>query len=114
MEAAYGLQDWLFMFEAAMVTHLQVDVAVDETSVLQRQEKQLEKLKATKHDFGSLEKWIIRFEDQLDICDALQCNVTDSKKRLHFMENLNPKNFEQTILMWKSTLTRASFPKMYA
>ena len=34
MEAAYGLQDWLFLFEAAMVTHLQVDAAVDETAVL--------------------------------------------------------------------------------
>ena len=44
MEAAYGLQDWLFVFEAAMVTHLQVDAAVDETAVLQRQEKQLEKI----------------------------------------------------------------------
>jgi hypothetical protein len=32
----------------------------------------MEKLKNTKHEFGSLEKWIVRFEDQLDICDALQ------------------------------------------
>ena len=113
MEEAYEKQDWLFVFEAAMATHLQVDAAVDDTAVLQRQEKQLEKLKATKHEYGSLERWILRFEDQLDICDALQCNVTDNTKRLYFMENLNPKIFEQTILMWKSTLTRASFPKKY-
>ena len=113
MEEAYEKQDWLFVFEAAMATHLQVDAGVDETAVLQRQEKQLEKLKTTKHEFGSLEKWILRFEDQLDICDALQCNVTDNTKRLYFMENLNPKIFEQTLIEWKSTLTRASFPKKY-
>ena len=56
MEEAYALQDWLFVFEAAMVIHLQVDAAEDETAVLQRQEKQLEKLKGTKHNFGWLEK----------------------------------------------------------
>jgi hypothetical protein len=58
-----------------MVAHLQVDAAIDETAVLQRQEKQLEKLKTMKHEFGMLEKWIMRFEDQLDVCDALQCKV---------------------------------------
>ena len=99
MEEAYDKQDWLFVFEAAMATHLQVDAAVDETAVLQRQERQLDKLKTTKHEFGLLEKWIMKFEDQLDICDALQCNVLDSTKRLYFMENLNLKIFEQTILM---------------
>jgi hypothetical protein len=96
-----------------MVTHLQVDAAIDETAVLQRQEKQLEKLKTMKHEFGMLEKWIMQFEDQLDVCDALQCKVSDNTKRLFFMENLNPRIFEQTIIMWKSTLTRASFPKTY-
>jgi hypothetical protein len=113
MEEAYEKQDWLFVFEAAMATHLQVDAAVDATAELQRQEKQMEKLKNTKHEFGSLEKWIMRYEDQLDICDALQCNVSDMMKRLYFMENLNPKNFEQTLIEWKSTFTRASFPKTY-
>ena len=29
------------------------------------------------------------------------------------MENLNPKIFEQTIILWKSTLTRGLFPKTY-
>jgi hypothetical protein len=29
------------------------------------------------------------------------------------MENLNPKIFEQTLIEWRSTLTRASFPKTY-
>ena len=44
MEGAYELQDWLFVFEAPMVTHLQVDTVVDETAILQRQAEQLEEL----------------------------------------------------------------------
>ena len=38
MEEAYDMQDWLFVFEAAMATHLQVDAVVDKTAVLQGQE----------------------------------------------------------------------------
>jgi hypothetical protein len=48
MEEAYDKQDWLFAFEAAMAAHLQVDVAVDKTAILQRQERQLDKFKTTK------------------------------------------------------------------
>jgi hypothetical protein len=80
MEDAYEKQDWLFVFEAAMATHLQVDAAVDDTAELQQQEKQMVKIKSTKHEYGSLEKWIMRFKDQLDICDVLQCNVSDKTK----------------------------------
>lgn len=71
MEQAYELQDWLLVFEIAMVTHLHVDQAVDETAMLQRQEMQLEKLKKLKHESGSLEKWLMKFKDLLEICDAL-------------------------------------------
>ena len=113
LEEAYMKQDWLFVFEAAIATHLQVDVAVDETTVLQRQEMQLEKFKKTKHENGSLEKWIMKYEDQIDVCKALGCTIDDRTKRLYFMENLHQKIFEQTLLMWKSTLTRPSFPQTY-
>jgi hypothetical protein len=53
MEQANEIQDWLLVFEIAMVTHLHVDQAVDETAMLQRQEMQLEKLKKLKHESGS-------------------------------------------------------------
>jgi hypothetical protein len=113
LEEAYVKQDWLFVFEAAIATHLQVDVAVDETTILQRQDMQLEKLKKMKHENGSLEKWIMKFEDQIDVCQALGCTINDRTKRLYFMENLNQKIFEQMLMLWKSTLTRSSFPQTY-
>ncbi len=101
VEEPYEIQDWPFVFEAEMATHLQVDAAVDDTAELQRQEKQMEKLKNTKHEYGSLEKWIMRYEDQLNICDALQCNLSDKTKRLYFTENLNTKIFKHTLTEWK-------------
>jgi 8-oxo-dGTP pyrophosphatase MutT (NUDIX family) len=39
MEDEYEKYDWLFVFEAAMVTHLHVDCTVDATTILERQEK---------------------------------------------------------------------------
>jgi hypothetical protein len=41
----------------------------------------------------------MKFEDQLEVCDALGCKVTDHTKRLYLMENLNTKIFEQTLLL---------------
>jgi hypothetical protein len=113
LEEVHVKQDWLFVFEAAIATHLQVDVAVDETTILQRQDMQLEKLKKIKHENGSLKKWIMKFEDQIDVCQALGCTINDKTKWLYFMENLNQKIFEQMLLLWKSTLTRSSFPQTY-
>jgi hypothetical protein len=39
IEEAHEKYDWLFIFEAAMVTHLHADCTVDETTLLERQEK---------------------------------------------------------------------------
>ncbi len=41
MEDEYEKYDWLFVFEAAMVTHLHVDCTVDATTILERQEKSI-------------------------------------------------------------------------
>ncbi len=64
-----------------------------------------------KHESGSVS---FKFEDQLDICEAPQHTVMDNTKSIYFMENLNPKIFEHTIIIWKIMLTRASFPETYA
>jgi hypothetical protein len=56
---------------------------------------QLEKLKKLKHESTFLEKWLMKFEDQLEVCDALGYKVSDHTRRLHLMENLNTKIFEK-------------------
>ena len=45
IDEAYKKYDWLFVFEAAMVTHLHADSSVDGTAALERQELAQEKLK---------------------------------------------------------------------
>jgi hypothetical protein len=50
LEDAYKMQDWMFIFEAVMATHLQVVGDVDDCMLLQRQELQIEILKKLKHE----------------------------------------------------------------
>lgn len=38
IEEAYQKYDWVFVFEAAMVTHLHADSSVDGTAILERQQ----------------------------------------------------------------------------
>jgi hypothetical protein len=52
IEEAYQIYDWLFVFEAAVVTHLHADCTVDVTAILERQEKAIQKLKTMKHEMG--------------------------------------------------------------
>lgn len=50
IKEAYQKYDWLFIFEAAMVTHLHADTSVDGTAIMKWQELAQEKLKALKHE----------------------------------------------------------------
>jgi DNA-binding Xre family transcriptional regulator len=91
----------LLVFENFM-THLHVDHAMDDTVMLQRRDVQLEKIMNLKHESGSLgETKLWKFEDLLEVCDALGCNVTDHTKRLYFMEKFNTEIFQQIIWLWK-------------
>jgi hypothetical protein len=58
IDEAYERYDWLFVFEAAMVMHLHADYTVDVMTVLERQEKAVNKLTSLKHESGSLQLWL--------------------------------------------------------
>ncbi len=94
VEEAYEKQNWLFVFKATIATHLPVDVAVDKTTILQRQDMQLNKLMKLKHVYCSLEKCIMKLKNQSDVCQALGCTINDKTKCSYFMENLNSKIFK--------------------
>jgi hypothetical protein len=100
LEDAYKMQDWMFIFEAAMATHLQVIGDVDDCTLLRRQELQIEILKKLKHESGSLETWMRKFEDQIRVCEAVKCTLTDVHYKTYFMENLNARIFEDTLQIW--------------
>ena len=63
IEEAYEKYDWLFVFEAAMVTHMHADCNVDKTTILERQEKTINELKNMKHEQGSIQVWLQKFDD---------------------------------------------------
>ena len=113
IEEAYEKYDWLFIFEAAMVTHLHADCTVDETTILERQEKAINKLKNLKHEQGSIQVWLQKFDDAIEESETLGATVTDEMKRIYLMKNINEKIFEQTLVLWRGVLTRKAFPNKY-
>ncbi len=62
-EEADKKEDFFFVFKVAMVTHLQVDSVVNDTTILQWQAVKLEKLEMLKHEFWLLEEWLLKFKD---------------------------------------------------
>jgi hypothetical protein len=106
IEEAYEKYDWLFVFEAAMVTHMHADWNVDETTILERQKKTINKLKNMKHEQGSIQVWLQKFDDTIEECEMMGATVTDEMKRIYLMKNINEKIFEQTLILWHGILTR--------
>jgi hypothetical protein len=113
IDEACHIYDWLFVFEAAIVTHLQADCTVDATAILERQEKVINKLKTMKHEAGSLQRWLQCFDDAIKECKTLGTTSTDEMQRAYLMLNLNEKIFEQMLWLWRGVLTHATFPLMY-
>ncbi len=76
-EEAYEKYDWLFVFEAAMVTHLHADCKVDDITILEHQEKAIAKLKNMKHKQGSIQVRLQKFDDVIKECETMGATVTD-------------------------------------
>jgi hypothetical protein len=66
-----------------------------------------------KHETGSLQAWLQRFDDAIEECETLGATLTDEMQRAYLMQNLNEKIYEQTLLLWRGVLTRTSFPQTY-
>jgi hypothetical protein len=113
IEEAYAKYEWLYVFEVAMVTHLHADCTVNDTTILERQEKAIANLKNLKHEQGSIQMWLQKFDDAIKECETMGANVTNEMKRIYSMKNVNEKIFEQTLVLWRGVLTRKSFPDQY-
>jgi hypothetical protein len=110
----YQKYDWLFVFEAVMVTHLHADCTVDATAILERQEKAIQELKTMKQEMGSLQMWLKRVDDAIEECETFRATLTDDMQLAYLMQNLNEKIFEQMLLLWRGVLlTRTNFLQTY-
>jgi hypothetical protein len=49
-----------------------------------------------KHEMGSLQAWLQRFDDAIKECETLGAMLTDEMQRAYLTQNLNEKIFEQT------------------
>jgi hypothetical protein len=113
IEEAYQIYDWLFVFEAAMVTHLHGDCTMDATAILERQEKVLNKLKTMKHETGSMQMWLQCFADAIEERETLGAMLMDEMQHAYLMQNLNKQIFEQKLVLWRGVITRTTFPQTY-
>ncbi len=96
IDEAYEKYDWLFIFEAAIVTNEHADCTVDDTSILEHQEKAISKLKNMKHEQGSIQVWLQKFDDAIEECETMGATVTNKMKQIYLMRNVNEKTFDQT------------------
>jgi hypothetical protein len=110
---AYAIYDWLYVLEAAIVTHLLADFTVVDTMILKCQEKVITNLKNLKHEHGSIQVWLQKFDNAIEECKTMGANVTNGMKRIYLMKNVNKKIFKQMLVLWRGILTRKSFPDKY-
>ena len=105
--------DWLYIFEAARLTHLYG--GGDEDSILMYELRELERdtLVKMKHSAGDFHRWITRFEDQLEKCETVGLEFTEEAKIYHFMNNLNDLIFREAKTDFMNPRTRSLFPDDY-
>jgi hypothetical protein len=92
---------------------LQVIGDIDDCTLLHRQELQIKILKKLRHNARSLETWMRKFEDQIRVCEAMKCALTDVHYKTYFMENINLKIFDNTLQLWHNEVTQKHLPKIY-
>ncbi len=83
VEEAYEKYDWLFIFEVAMVTHMHANCMVDQTTILKCQKKAITKLKNLKHELGSIQVWLQKFDDVIEVCKTMGVMISNEMKRIY-------------------------------
>ena len=113
LEEAREQGDWLFVFQAARETHMFQGITEDRVLMYEKQEQEREYLARMKHVSGDLNRWITRFEDQVETCETIGAVITEEAKILYFMNNLNDTIFSHVKANFADLSTRALFPHTY-
>ena len=114
LEDAREQGDWLFVFQAARETHMFQGITEDRVLMMyEKQEQEREYLARMKHVSGDLNRWIARFEDQVETCETIGAVITEEAKILYFMNNLNDTIFSDVKANFADLSTRALFPHTY-
>ena len=78
-----------------------------------KQEQEKDYLSKMKHVTGDFNRWITRFEDQLETCETIGVDLSEEAKILYFMNNLNDSIFGDIKANFLDLSTRALFPQTY-
>ena len=113
LEEARVSGDWLYIFEAARRTHLHPGGDEDSILMYERRELEKEQLAKLKHTTGDFNRWITRFEDQVEVCETVGLEITEEAKIYHFMNNLNDLIFKDAKNDFMNQRTRSLFPDTY-
>ena len=66
-----------------------------------------------KHISGDFNRWITRFEDQMETCETIGVELSEEAKMFYFMNNLNDSIFGDVKSNYMDLSTRALFPDTY-
>jgi hypothetical protein len=64
-----------------MVTHMHADCTVQQTTILEHQEMAITKLKNLKHEQGSIQVMLQKFDKVIAECEMVGATVTDEMNR---------------------------------
>ena len=62
---------------------------------------------------GDFNRWITRFEDQMETCETIGVELSEEAKILYFMNNLNDSIFGDVKSNFMDLSTCALFPQTY-
>ena len=82
LEEARERGDWLFIFEAARETHMFQGATTDRVLLYEKQEQERDYLSKMKHVSGDFNRWITRFEDQIETCETIGVELSEEAKIL--------------------------------
>ena len=68
-------------------------ITTDRVFMYEKQEQEKEYLSKMKHTAGDFNRWITRFEDQMETCETIGVELSEEAKVLYFMNNLNDSIF---------------------
>ena len=79
----------------------------------ERKEMEIEYLSKMKHVSGDFNRWITKFEDQVETCETIGLELDEDAKLFHFMNSLNDTIFRESKAAFVNLSTRALYPNNY-
>jgi hypothetical protein len=106
--------NWYHVFEAAKaVTVTRLSEGTNDLVVRERQNLEKSRLEQLKWVQGSWTSFRRAWRNQLDVCEAVGCELSDQDKRIALMGSLNKDVFSSVLFEYKSSTRRNDLPQTF-